>query len=118
VADMSFPIRRLSLIAAVGISALVAAYDGWLISHGLLLGGGVSTLHKFVVLSLVATWVVADTHARERDFPSLDHGWFVMFVPFYLTYYLCSTRRWLGLLVLMGLMGLLALPALVEAILL
>ena len=115
---MSFPIQRVSLIAAVGISALVAAYDGWLISHGLLLGGGVSTLHKFVVLSLVATWVVADTQASERNFPSLDHGCFAMFVPFYLTYYLYSTRRWLGLLILMGMMGLLELPALVEAILL
>jgi hypothetical protein len=114
-ADMDVSIQRVSIFAALGISALVALYDGWLISHGSLLGGGVATLHKFVVLSLLATWVVADTQALKRDFPSLDHGWFVMFVPFYLTYYLFSTRRWRGLLILVGMMSLFALPAVVEA---
>jgi hypothetical protein len=113
---MGLSIQRFSILAAVGISALVAVYDGWLIFHGLLLGGGVSFLHKFVVLSLVATWVVADTQALGRDFPSLDHGWFVMFIPFYLTYYLLSTRRWRGLLILTGLISLWALPAVVEAL--
>jgi hypothetical protein len=38
-----------------------------------------------------------------------------MFVPFYLTYYLFSTRRWRGLLILVGMMSLFALPAVVEA---
>ena len=114
-ADMDVSIQRVSIFAALGISALVALYDGWLISHGSLLGGGVATLHKFVVLSLLATWVVANTQALKRDFPSLDHGWFVMFVPFYLTYYLFSTRRWRGLLILVGMMSLFALPAVVEA---
>jgi len=114
-ADMDVSIQRVSIFAALGISALVALYDGWLISHGSLLGGGVATLHKFVVLSLLATWVVADTRALKRNFPSLDHGWFAMFVPFYLTYYLFSTRRWRGLLILVGMMSLFALPAVVEA---
>lgn len=114
-ADMDVSIQRVSIFAALGISALVALYDGWLISHGSLLGGGVATLHKFVVLSLLATWVVADTQALKRNFPSLDHGWFAMFVPFYLTYYLFSTRRWRGLLILVGMMSLFALPAVVEA---
>jgi len=106
---MDVSIQRVSIFAALGISALVALYDGWLISHGSLLGGGVATLHKFVVLSLLATWVVADTQALKRNFPSLDHGWFAMFVPFYLTYYLFSTRRWRGLLILVGMMSLFAL---------
>ena len=113
---MAFSVQRVSIFAALGISALVAVYDGWLIFHGLVLGAGVATLHKFVVLSLLATWAVADTQALERNFPSLDHGWFVMFVPFYLTYYLLSTRRWRGLLLLTGMIALLELPAVVEAI--
>jgi hypothetical protein len=112
---MDVSIQRVSIFSALGISALVALYDVWLISHGSLLGGGVATLHKFVVLSLLATWVVADTQAFKRNFPSLDHGWFAMFVPFYLTYYLFSTRRWRGLLILVGMMSLFALPAVVEA---
>lgn len=108
--------QRASIFGALGISALVAVYDGWLCSHGLLLGAGVSTLHKLVVLSLLATWVVADTQASGRNFPSFDYGWFAIFVPFYLTYYLFSTRRWRGLLILTGMMSLLALPAVAETL--
>ena len=113
----SFSIERVSIFAALGISALVAMCDGWLMSHGLHLGAEVLTLHKVVVSYLLATWVVADTQALRRDFPSLDHGSFAMFVPFYLTYYLCSTRRWRGLLILMGMLSLFALPVVVEALL-
>ena len=40
----SFSIERVSIFAALGISALVAMCDGWLMSHGLHLGAEVLTL--------------------------------------------------------------------------
>jgi hypothetical protein len=112
---MGASIKRFSISAALGISALVAACDAWSSSKGLHLGVGVLSLHRLVLLGFLATWVVADTQQLGRDFPSLDHGWFVMFVPFYLTYYLLSTRRWRGLLILAGMLSLFAVPAVVEA---
>jgi hypothetical protein len=108
-------VKRISIYGALGISALVATYDGWLSSHGLHLGAGVLFLHKLVLLGFLATWVVADTQQHGRNCPSLDHGSFVMFVPFYLTYYLFSTRRWRGLLILAAMLSLFAVPAVVEA---
>jgi hypothetical protein len=109
-------IQRVGVLGALGTSAVVAAYDGWLCSRGLTLGGGVYYLHKFIVLGMLATWVVADTRTARHNFPSLDHGWFVMCVPFYLTYYLVSTRRWWwGLLILIGMMVLWELPNITEA---
>jgi hypothetical protein len=108
-------IQRVSILSACVTSVVVAAYDGWLWSRGFTLGGGVYLIHKLVVLSMLAIWVVADTRESRRYFPSLDHGWFVMFLPFYLTYYLISTRRWWGLLILTGMIILLVLPAFPEA---
>jgi hypothetical protein len=107
-------IQRVSIWGACCTSLVVAACDGWLCSRGLTLGAGAYFIHKLVILSMLATWVVADTRASGRNFPSLDHGWFVMFVPFYLTYYLVSTRRWRGLLILAGMLMLLVLPGVAE----
>jgi len=107
-------LKRVSILSACGTSVVVTAVAGWLWSHGLPLGGGVYFIHKLTVLSMVATWVVADTRTCGRYFPSFDHGWFVMFVPFYLTYYLISTRRWRGLVILAGMLILLVLPAFPE----
>jgi len=107
-------LKRVSILSACGISVVVTAFSGWLWSHGVPLGGGVYFIHNLAVLSIVATWVVADTPTSGRYFPSLDHGWFVMFLPFYLTYYLISTRRWWGVLILAGMLILFVLPRFPE----
>jgi hypothetical protein len=114
---MSVTVKYTSMFAAVGTSVVFATYDGWLSSRGIAPGGTLFTLYRLVVLILLATWLIEDARSCGRSGPSIDQGWFVMFVfPLYLSYYLFSTRRWRGLLILSGMLLLLLLPAIAESL--
>jgi hypothetical protein len=109
--------KRFSLIAALGVSAVFAAYAAWLISLTREPNERLFSLHRYVVATLVATWVVADTKESRRTQPSFDYGWFLLtFFPVYVIYYLISTRRWRGFWMLVGMVLLFVLPGIAELI--
>jgi len=106
-------IKRLSILGAVGVSVVFAAYVGWLSSRHLAPGGGVYFYHRLVVIALLATWIVGD--ARERRRAIFDHGYHAFFLFFaYAPYYLISTRRGRGVLIFGAMILLFVLPQLVE----
>src|SRR5215469_5715028 len=104
-------IKRLSILGAVGVSVVFAAYDGWLSSRHLAPGGGVFFYHRLVVMALLATWIVVD--AQERQRAKFDQGFnaFIFFFV-YAPYYLVSTRRGRGILIFGGMILLFLLPEL------
>jgi hypothetical protein len=114
---MSVTVKHTSMFAAVGTSVVFATYDGWLSSRGMAPAGTLFALYRLIVLVLLATWLIEDARGCGRSGPSIDQGWFVMFVfPLYLSYYLFSTRQWRGVLILSGLALLLLLPAITESL--
>jgi hypothetical protein len=56
-------IKRVSVIGALGTSAVFAAYDGYLFWTSRAPDEGLFSLHHFVLAFLLATWIVADTTA-------------------------------------------------------
>jgi hypothetical protein len=108
-------IKRVSVIGALGTSAVFAAYDGYLFWTSRAPDEGLFSLHHFVLAFLLATWIVADTTELRRARPSFDYGWFIVAAfPVYVPYYLVSTRRWRGVAVLVGMILLFLLPWLAE----
>ena len=110
------PLRRSCVVAALSESAIFAAYAAWLFSLSRTPDAELFNLHNFVLTTLVATWVVADVKEANRARPSFDQGWFIFAAfPFYVPYYLISTRRWRrGFLILGGIVLLFMLPWLAE----
>ena len=117
-ADMAFAsIKRCSVFGAVGASLVFAAYDGWLFSRDLAPDEHLFTMHRFVVAALFATWLVADAQESQRTRPTFDQGSFALYFSIvYVPYYLISTRRGRGVLVLVGVCLLLVLPQLAELV--
>jgi hypothetical protein len=72
------PIKRVSVIGALGTSAVFAAYDGYLFWTSRAPDEGLFSLHHFVLAFLLATWIVADTTELRRARPSFDYGWFIV----------------------------------------
>ena len=108
-------IKRVSVIGALGTSAVFAAYDGYLFWTSRAPDEGLFSLHHFVLAFLLATWIVADTTELRRARPSFDYGWFIVAAfPVYVPYYLVSTRRWRGVAVLVAMILLFLLPWLAE----
>jgi hypothetical protein len=108
-------IKRVSVIGALGTSAVFAAYDGYLFWTSRAPDEGLFSLHHFVLAFLLATWIVADTTELSRARPSFDYGWFIVAAfPVYVPYYLVSTRRWRGVAVLVAMILLFLLPWLAE----
>ena len=108
-------IKRVSVIGALGTSAMFAAYDGYLFWTSRAPDEGLFSLHHFVLAFLLATWIVADTTELRRARPSFDYGWFIVAAfPVYVPYYLVSTRRWRGVAVLVAMILLFLLPWLAE----
>lgn len=106
-------IKRLSVLGAIGVSVVFAAYDGWLSSRHLAPSGGLFFYYRFVVIALLATWIVADAQERRRAI--FDHGYHAFFLFFvYAPYYLISTRRARGVLIFAGMILLCLLPELTE----
>ena len=110
-------VRRFSVVGAVGVTTLLAAYAAALFYlRSETPSDDLFSLHKFLLTALVATWVVADAQKSSRARPSFDHGWFVLIAfPIYVPYYLISTRRWRrGLLILGAIILLFMLPWIME----
>ena len=108
-------IKRLSLLGAVGVSVVFAVYDGWLSSRHLAPDAGLFFTHRFVVIALLATWLVADAQERQRAI--FDHGYHAFSLFFvYAPYYLISTRRGRAVHMLVGMGLLFLLPQLAELI--
>jgi hypothetical protein len=108
-------IKRVSVIGALGTSAVFAAYDGYLFWTSRAPDEGLFSLHHSVLAFLLATWIVADTMELRRARPSFDYGWFIVAAfPVYVPYYLVSTRRWRGVAVLVAMILLFLLPWLAE----
>jgi hypothetical protein len=108
-------LKRLSVIGALGTSAVFAAYTGYLFWISRAPDEGLFSLHQFVLSFLFATWIVADTRELQRARPSFDYGWFI-FLAFviYAPYYLISTRRWRGAAMFGGMILLALLPWLAQ----
>lgn len=110
-------IKRFSVLSAIAVSVVFAAYDGWLFSRDLTPDEGLFTMHRFVVAALCATWLVADARESQRTRPTFDQGSFALyFFVAYVPYYLISTRRGRGVLALAGVCLLFLLPRLAELI--
>src|SRR5215469_5201768 len=113
----SSDIKRLSLLGAIGVCAVVATYDGWLTFRHLTPNEHFFRIYRFVVAALLATWLVTDAQERRRDRPTFDHGGFAPFLfVLYAPYYLFSTRRVVGILIFGGMVLLSALPWFAELI--
>jgi hypothetical protein len=94
-------IKRFSMYGAVCVSLMVGIYGGWMAAHNLEPTEPLLKLYSFVLGIMLATWLIADTRQSGRTQPTFDYGWFIMFASaVYVPYYLFSTRRWRGLLVL------------------
>lgn len=110
-------VKRTSFYAAIGVSVVVAAYDGWLYWQYLAPSDDVLRMHQFVVSVSLTTWVAADTRVAGRTQPSFDYGWFVLAVlPIYGPFYLAKTRRWRGVLMAVGGAFLFLLPWVAEVL--
>ena len=109
-------VKRLSAVSAFAVAVVFAVYDGWLYSRSRAPDEHLFTLYHFVLVMLLATWVVADAKEAGRAGPSFDQGWFVLVLfPVYVPYYLVSTRRWRrGVLMFVGMLMLLLLPSFAE----
>jgi hypothetical protein len=110
-------IKRFSVIGALSVTALLGIYAGSLFYlRAEEPGDDLFELHSLLVTILVATWVVADAQEHRRALCSFDHGSFVFIAfPFYVPYYLISTRRWRrGLLMVGGVVLLFMVPWLAE----
>jgi hypothetical protein len=108
-------IKRSSLSAAIGASIVVAIYVGWLFARNLTPYEHLFTLYRFVIAALLATWLVADTREVGRSQPTFDYGAYVVFaLVLFAPYYLFATRRWRGVIMLVGMALLFLLPALVT----
>jgi len=109
-------VKHFSMAGAIGTSTVTAAYAGWLYSHARAPNDYLLSVHQIVVITLLATWLVADANESRRAQPSFDHGWYaLMAFPLYTAYYLVSTRRWRrGGLILAGMILLCLLPSVAE----
>lgn len=113
----SYGIKRFSGLSAVGTALVVALYDGWLVSHHLAPNQQVLFTYRFVLATLLATWLVADAQERRRDRSTFDYGsWALLLFFLYAPYYLVSTRRARGVLIFAGMLFLFILPSLAEII--
>jgi len=107
-------VKRWSVYSAVGVSAVVSIYVGWLFSRNLEPNEHLFTLYRFVLVALFAAWLVADTREAGRSAPTFDYGAYSIFAFVVVApYHLISTRRWRGVLIFGGMVLLLLLPALV-----
>ena len=110
-------LKGFSAVAAVGACAVMATYYGWLASRHLAPVQPLMLVYQFVLLVLLATWVVADGELRGRDRPTFDQGVFVIFLFLvYVPWYLFATRRVRGLLIFVGMLLLANLPETIAAI--
>jgi|SRR5215469_2181910 len=110
-------LKRFSVLGAVGACAVFATYYGWLTSRHLFPNWPLPFIYRFVLSSLLATWLVTDAQERRRDRPTFDHGGFALFLFFiYVPYYLFVTRRARGVLIFGGMVLLFALPGIAADI--
>jgi len=108
-------IKQVSLLGAVSASILFSVYDGWLNLMDREPPAHMFTLFHFVLGALLATWLVADSRQSRRTQPTFDYGWFILTAfAVYVPYYVISTRRWRGLLLLLGMILLFLLPRFAE----
>jgi hypothetical protein len=109
-------VKHFSMVCAIGTSTVVSAYAGWLYSQSRAPDDHLLSVQQFVVVTLLAIWLVADAKESRRVQPSFDYGWYVLILfPLYTAYYLVSTRRWRrGVLILVGMILLCFLPWLAE----
>jgi hypothetical protein len=85
-------------------------------AHGLEPSAAFLFLFYFGAAWSVAYWIRADS-LRLGVRGSVDRGWFIFAAwPVALPYHLLSTRRWRGLLTLIGLLGLFAVTYLISLV--
>ena len=104
------------------ITATMVALEGTLgaVSQtvlGRILSAESSEFYNWVLAVLVGAWLVTDPKFPADKRPSFDHG-FLLWVTFpcFALYQLFTTRRWRGVLILLGLTLLFAVPNLAFAI--
>ena len=85
--------------------------------QGRLLSAEAFQLYNLIISVLVGAWLVTDPKYPADKRPSFDHGLLLwMTFPFFALYQLFTTRRWRGVLILLGFILLYAVPNLAFAI--
>jgi len=85
--------------------------------QGRLLSAEAFQLYNLIISVLVGAWLVTDPQFPADKRPSFDHGLLLWITfPFFALYQLFTTRRWWGVLMLLGFVLLYAVPNLVFAI--
>jgi hypothetical protein len=96
---------------------MMGLYTGWMVAHHLEPTEPLLRVGSFVLVILLATWLIADARLAGRAQPTFDYGWFILCASVvYVPYYLFSTRRWRGLVVLALMMLVLFLPLVLGAL--
>jgi hypothetical protein len=91
------------LIALIVGSVLVAALEMFAYLHGIEPTGTMATVWPYAFPVLLVLWVAEDSKAYPAVYRPFEYGFLVylLWLP-YLPYYLWRTRRFLGLLILVG----------------
>jgi hypothetical protein len=109
-------LKRFSMISALLTAGAVSMAVVWMSLHGRTPDGGLLELYHFLLVLMIASWLVTDAREAGRARPSFDYGWFVVAAfPIYVPYYVISTRRWRrGCLIVFAMVLLLTLPYVVQ----
>lgn len=104
-------VRRSYLVASVVIAVATSVAVVPRAFYGPVADDPVLQLYNFVMAILVVTWLVTDPALPPSERPTIDHGFLLWTTfPFLAAYHQFIIRRWIGLLLVLGLVILSLLP--------
>ena len=110
--------RSRSLVPLLGLLVLpllATAYTVAATAWDMPVNARLLRVHDVVWYLLLAAWVVADSAERRGVYRPYEFGFLVfLFAIVYVPWYLVSTRRWRGALMVLGLAGLYMLPVMAS----
>jgi len=92
-----------TIAALIGLSIIVAVYEGLLFYLGFETSREFEAVWGFVFVALLAIWVDADSRHQKKIYRPFEYSFLVFFFWPYIPYYLIRTRRVYGLLAVLGL---------------
>jgi hypothetical protein len=110
-------LRRWYLFTAGLIAVVTSGYTAWVDAQGLMPDSSVFEIYNLIISLLIISWLVSDPQFSADKRPSFDHGMLLwMTFPVFALYQLFTTRRFRGMLILLGLFLLYAVPAIAVLI--
>jgi hypothetical protein len=110
-------LRRWYLFTAGLIAAVTSGYTAWADAQGVMPDSSVFEIYNLIMSILIVSWLVSDPEFPATKRPSFDHGMLLwMAFPVFALYQLFTTRRFRGVLILLGLVLLYAVPAIAVLI--